>query len=259
MPQVTTRDGTAIHYEMSGIGDPPLIWVHGWCSKLEHWEAQTRHFGAHHRVLAIDRRGHGQSDTPEGGYSAVQHTADLAEVSEAEGIRAAVVVGHAGGGPTVLELARSAPDLVAAVVLVDTIVSGATRIADPDDPGGRRLAGFIDGISGPDGDEYFRDMYRGFFSSDAGAIADEAVSSAATVPRRIAVAELEALAIDTRAIAAEISQPVLWLSAEPANTRSLEEVFEDVRFGVVVGSGHFPQLEVPDQVNAMIDRFVSTL
>jgi pimeloyl-ACP methyl ester carboxylesterase len=36
-------------------------------------------------------------------------------------------------------------------------------------------------------------------------------------------------------------------------------VFRNVQFGQMVGSGHFPHIEVPDQTNAMIERFVSTL
>ena len=39
----------------------------------------------------------------------------------------------------------------------------------------------------------------------------------------------------------------------------MRSVFRDVQFGRVVGSGHFPHLEVPDQLNAMIDRFLVTL
>jgi hypothetical protein len=33
-------------------------------------------------------------------------------------------------------------------------------------------------------------------------------------------------------------------------------MFSDILYGKTVGSGHFCQLEVPVQVNAMIDRFL---
>jgi len=70
-------------------------------------------------VLAVDRRGHGRSDVPEGGYTAKQHAADIAEVARKEKIRNAIVVGHAGGGPSTLEFARSYPQYARAVVMVD--------------------------------------------------------------------------------------------------------------------------------------------
>jgi pimeloyl-ACP methyl ester carboxylesterase len=34
-------------------------------------------------------------------------------------------------------------------------------------------------------------------------------------------------------------------------------VFPDILYGKTVGSGHFCQLEVPEQINAMIDRFLT--
>ena len=36
----------------------------------------------------------------------------------------------------------------------------------------------------------------------------------------------------------------------------LLEIKPDLIVGVTVGAGHFHQIEVPDQVNAMIDRFL---
>jgi pimeloyl-ACP methyl ester carboxylesterase len=35
------------------------------------------------------------------------------------------------------------------------------------------------------------------------------------------------------------------------------EMFSDIQYGKTVGSGHFCQLEVPEQVNAMIERFLA--
>jgi pimeloyl-ACP methyl ester carboxylesterase len=56
--------------------------------------------------------------------------------------------------------------------------------------------------------------------------------------------------------------PLLYISAnEPAarcDIAALAALFPQIAFGRTVGSGHFCQLEVPDQVNAMIDRFVTT-
>jgi pimeloyl-ACP methyl ester carboxylesterase len=36
----------------------------------------------------------------------------------------------------------------------------------------------------------------------------------------------------------------------------LHEIKPDLEVGITVGAGHFHQLEVPDQVNAMIERFL---
>lgn len=248
MAALTTADGTQIHYEIRGRGLPPMLFVHGWCSNSRHWEPQLAHFEGHHLVLAPDRRGHGESDAPEHGYTAAQHARDLAEVATAEGLTGAVAVAHAGGGPAVLELACSHPEIVGSVVMIDTRIGTG---------GGRGLQVMIDTISGPEGDAAFAELYASFFSESAAELGTAAVADAARTPHHVAVADLAALDVDSVALARQVTQPVLWITAEHADEAALREVFKDIRFGRVVESGHFPQLEVPDQVNAMVGRFVS--
>ncbi len=49
---------------------------------------------------------------------------------------------------------------------------------------------------------------------------------------------------------------MLWVTAQPVNVETLRSMFADVTPAVAVGSGHYLQLEVPDQLNAMIQTFV---
>jgi len=210
-------------------------------------------------VLAIDRRGHGQSDVTERGYTAKQHAADLARVARTERIRSAVVVGHAGGGPATLEFARSYPHLVKAVMLVDTHVSPRTSRGDPGKGPRTGLGGLIDALEGDRGPAAFEAMYRSFFSKHAGPIARHAVAEAKQIPLTVAKAELASMAISIEAIARALTQPVLWVTVANADEDRLPAIFRNVQFGRVVGSRHFPHLEVPEQINALIERFLDTL
>lgn len=255
----TTDDGTRIHYQVAGRGTPALVFVHGWCSNLSHWDAQTTHFARHHRVLAVDRRGHGESAVPMRGYTARRHAADLAQVTRAQRIRDAIVVGHAGGGPTALAFARSFPDLAQAVVLIDTHVSQRAPLGDRADGPRTGLGALIDQLDGEHGPAAFAAMYRRYFSRHAGPVAHQAVVDAMKVPLWVAQAELASMAVSTQAMAHALTQPVLWLTVANADEDRLSKIFRNIQFGRVVGSGHFPHIEVPDQVNAMIDRFIVTL
>lgn len=259
MPTHTTRDGTRIFYRLRGRGRPAFVFVHGWCSRLEHWDAQVRHFARRHRVLAVDRRGHGRSGVPPAGYTVEQHASDLAELMRAVKLRGAVVAAHAGGGPAALALARNEPRLVRALVLVDSRIGPAARLDDPADPAGAAFAGILAGLAGTQGARQLRTMYAGFFSPHAGRAGRRALAEAMETPLAVAVAELRSLAIDTLAIARELEQPVLWIGVAPADPPLLASAFRNLQLGQVVGSGHFPQLEVPQQVDAMIERFVATL
>ena len=59
---------------------------------------------------------------------------------------------------------------------------------------------------------------------------------------------------------ARCNVPVLLLRAElreQTDVLRLREIKPDLQVGITVGAGHFHQLEVPEQVNAMIERFLA--
>ncbi len=68
-------------------------------------------------------------------------------------------------------------------------------------------------------------------------------------------------AYDAVAAKGRVIVPVLHIAADEnppqADIARLRAVVPEFHVGHVVGSGHFCQLEVPAQVNAMIDRFLA--
>jgi pimeloyl-ACP methyl ester carboxylesterase len=72
------------------------------------------------RVVALDQRGHGQSDQPDSGYDFASVVADLAEFVDAVGLSGpAVFVGHSWGASVVLHFAAAYSDRAAGLALVD--------------------------------------------------------------------------------------------------------------------------------------------
>ena len=54
-----------------------------------------------------------------------------------------------------------------------------------------------------------------------------------------------------------LRRPLLYIDATGRHTaKSLREVLPQAELARVVGSGHWAQLEVPDQINAMLRRFI---
>jgi len=263
MPFHVTGDGARLHYRLQGAGaapGPALLFIHGWCSNLAHWSPQATRFARSHRILRIDRRGMGRSSTPGTGHTAEQHATDIAEVAQVAGVERAIVIGHAGGGPATLELTRRHPALVEAAVLVDSGLYPQPSLDDGGSGFGAILSPMIQALSGPDGRARFENMYRGFFGPACDPrVSDKAVQEAMRTPLEVAIAEIQVMAVSTEAMAREIEQPVLWLTATRVDQDYISQQFRSVRFGQVVGSGHFPQLEVPEQTNAMIATFIAQL
>src|SRR5690348_10490166 len=89
-----TRNSVALRYTEAGAGDPPILFVHGWTCNRDNWRDQIPHFAKKHRVVAIDLRGHGDSDKPDEDYSVQGFVDDVAWLIGELQLEAPVVVGH---------------------------------------------------------------------------------------------------------------------------------------------------------------------
>ena len=101
-------------------GQPPMLLVHGLASNARMWDGvgdALARLG--HEVVAVDLRGHGQSDKPATGYDFGTVTADLLGVIRDLGWARPVAVGQSWGGNVVVELAARAPEAVRGVAGVD--------------------------------------------------------------------------------------------------------------------------------------------
>lgn len=145
------------------------------------------------------------------------------------------------------------------MVLVDTNISGRTTMGRAHSAERSPLGRLVDHLTGPEASTRFEAMYRGFFSPHAGDVADAAVRDAMQVPLRVARADLASLAADSEGPARRFPHPVLWLTVAPADVERLRQVFAEPLFALAVGSGHFPHLEVPGQVDAMIERYLTVV
>src|SRR5690606_30082445 len=67
MPYIT-RNGVKVYYQSMGSG-PAIVFLHPWSTNRYIWTFQLMHFARNHRCIAVDHRGHGQSDKPASGYA----------------------------------------------------------------------------------------------------------------------------------------------------------------------------------------------
>ncbi len=100
-----------------GAGVPVLL-LHGLASTRRFWDLVAPRL-AGLPVLALDQRGHGDSDRPAGPYDGATVARDALTALDALGFSRAVVVGHSWGASTALRLAAESPERVLAVVAVD--------------------------------------------------------------------------------------------------------------------------------------------
>jgi pimeloyl-ACP methyl ester carboxylesterase len=119
--RVATAPGVevAVTIDSHGPAGMPVLLLHGLSQQRRFWGPVLRRLRSR-PVAAMDQRGHGDSDTPlEADFSVPACAADVLAVLDRLGWSRAVVAGHSWGAAVALEAAASAPDRVAAAVLVD--------------------------------------------------------------------------------------------------------------------------------------------
>jgi len=120
-----------IKWESVGEG-APLLLIQGLGYGRWGWEPIVPGLAARHRVVSFDNRGIGESDKPEGPYTAAQMAGDALQVLDEAGIDRAHVLGASLGGMIAQELAVAAPDRVDRLVLCCTTPGGPSTVPMPE-------------------------------------------------------------------------------------------------------------------------------
>jgi pimeloyl-ACP methyl ester carboxylesterase len=240
-------------YDAAGAGEPALLFLHGWCGDRSFFAPQFEHFSRSHRVVSADLPGHGQSAIPDE-YAIEPFAHAVAELARDLRLGRSVVFGHSIGAMVALALSQFAPELVAAVALID-----------PPPLSKDVWTGFapqlISSFTGPDGPTGRRQFVEQMFlPTDDPTRRARIIETMTAVPNAIAIPLVQAIAaFDAMAVLEQCKVPVLTISsAVPTNdAASLLAANSTMTLGQTVGAGHFLQLEVPEQVNPMIERFLA--
>ena len=118
-------DGPTLSVRDRAGGEPAILALHGLASNARWWDLVGADLGPAYRVLAVDLRGHGQSDRPETGYDFDTVVGDLRQVVQALEPRPLVVAGHSWGASVALAFAAAQPESVLGAVCID---GGATDL-----------------------------------------------------------------------------------------------------------------------------------
>ncbi|MET9442454.1 alpha/beta hydrolase [Streptomyces sp. NPDC006610] len=241
----------------------PLVLVHGHPFDRTMWAPQTEAFAPSRRVIAPDLRGYGMSPVTPGVTPLSRFAEDVGGLLDDLGVRRFVLAGLSMGGQIAMECYRQwGPERIGGLVLADTFAEAETEQGRE----ARRAAA----------ERLLREGMRGYadevLEKMVAPYADPAVKAhvhrmmTATSPEGAAAAlRGRAERPDYRDLLTRVTVPALVVvGADDEFTpvdqaRSLHALLPEAELRVIEGCAHMPNLERPEEFNAVLGAFLAAV
>ena len=261
-PAFRSVGSSVLHYCDTGKADgPALVFSNSLGTDFRVWRAVADAFAGTHRILLMDKRGHGLSSGPLDALTIADLADDAAALMDDLGITNAVFAGLSVGGMIAQKLAAQRPDLVKGLVLSNTGHKIGT-----DDVWQVRIDAVLNGGIEPIADavmeRWLSEDFRKTRPVDlagwrAMLTRTDAVGYAA-VCRAIKVEDLTAttskLTLPTLCIAGSRDG-----STPPPLVREMADLIAGARFVEIDGVAHLPCVEAPDRTVSEITTFLKEI
>ena len=257
--KIAQVNSVALHYRLSGPEQAPaLVFSNSLGTDYRIWDAVEAALRNRYRILCYDKRGHGLSDSPDGGWGMQQNVDDLAALMDHLGLKSAAVCGLSVGGLIAQGLAAERPDLVKLLILSDT----AAKIGSPDMWAKRIARARQEGIGAIAGDILERWFSPDYITSATdfpmyrNMLVRTPVHGYATTCQCIADTDLfestSALHLPSLAMVGDKDG-----ATPPDLVRETAQLIDGCRFEVIRGAGHLPCVEKPEAVVALLSEFMT--
>ena len=277
-------DGVRLHYVRRGHGEPVVL-LHGWPGFWYDWRRVIVPLAEEVDVMALDFRGFGDSDKPEGNptelYTADRLGADVLALLDHLGVGRFVVVGHDTGAVIAQVLARTIPERVCALVLFNPPHSA---IGDkPQESASQRESWYhhfhalpwsdqLVGFSRATTELYLRHFYDHWVGNKDSVRPEEfeAIVDAFARPGALRASfgwYRATYEEETDPSARATKDPILlptvvrWGERDPVKpaawAEGIEQTFPDLDFRFVPGVGHFVPFEAPEETVTAIRMALS--
>lgn len=259
---VNSADGVHIEYHVYGKDypeEPAVVLVHGWSCDSNYWRAQLADLKKNHTVVTLDLAGHGASGRNRRDWSIANYGEDVAAVVRQVPNRHVILVGHAMGGPVVLEATRRIGDRVIGIIGVEAFKSIGVPPPAPEQ---------VEQLVQP-----FRADFIGhtrafvsdyFFPKNADPrfvrkIADDM----ALEPPEVAVPSIVSLfKMDFPAVLETIHVPIIAINSdigEATDEKRIQKTAPTFRATVLPGTSHFLMMDDPQRFNTVLLREIAAL
>ncbi|MFJ7754078.1 alpha/beta fold hydrolase [Peribacillus muralis] len=251
-------ESSKLSYIDTGKGNKTLLFIHGFCGSLEYWNDIVSKLKDEYRIVAVDLRGHGESEPIDASFSIEDMANDVASVLEELEIDQVYMFGHSLGGYITLAFADRFPgklsgfSLVHSTALPDDEAGKEGRLKSIETIEAKGIPNFIDGLVpklfAHSDDTRIEPMKEiGYKTSESGAI-----GSLHAMRNRV----------DRNHVLKTTKLPVLLIAGEHDKVIPAEKTFSvkgnDIQEIILEGCGHMSMQESPRRLVEEIRQFVDT-
>lgn len=270
-----TSDGIRLNFIEKGQGRP-LVLIPGWSQTAAMFKHQIEGLSSKYRVIAVDMRGHGDSDKPAHGYRIARLADDLHDFLHDVGLNDVVLAGHSMGCSVIWSYWDSyGGDHVSKLVLVDQAPTVTFWPGWSDEQkqeagalfDGKALYETCAGLAGPEGEKTTAGFVNGLFFTKG--VAQEELAWVLQENLKMPRPEAARLLIDHctqdwRDTIPRIDVPTLVIGGEASffHPNSQRWIARQIRgakveiFGAGEGGSHFMFMENPRKFNALVSAFI---
>jgi pyruvate dehydrogenase E2 component (dihydrolipoamide acetyltransferase) len=260
-PQTVEVGGRRMRYLKMGEAETAsVILIHGFGGDLNSWLFTQPVLAQEHHVYAIDLPGHGGSSKQVGSGDLTFLASAVFELVTALELESSHLVGHSLGGATAFDLALSCPEHVKSLTLIAPVgfgpeinieyVQGFMRASRP-----RQLRPFVERLFANPA-LVSRKMLDDIISYKR---LDGAVEALGTIAGTVFKDGRQAVDLIPRIADLTVPLQIIWGESDriipPAHVNNLPA---SVRVHLFPGAGHMVHMEKAQEVNELIEAFLST-
>ena len=255
-----------------GRGLPALVFIHAFGCNRSDWDAQVAHFSPLNRCISVDLGGHGLTPGRSDHAKVEIHGADVVALMRELDLGPSIVVGNSFGCRVAMEISARAPNLTEALILVD-----GSQLS----PMGENVHAALGAGTKPKefpalARKLFSTMFSPGFDFDK---VSEMTERATRVPPQLAVdlladigrydsekmvglleaVQVPVMAIQSTYITSDGARHQLKNGESSPYLNLLCERVRNFRAQIIPNSGHYPQVERPNETNAAIEQFLNEI
>jgi len=246
-----------IAYDLRGLGDTMIVFVHGWAINKEYWQSQEDFFSKRFTTIALDLGGHGHSGKNRNSWTVHDYANDVIAVIDALKADKVILVGHSMSGDIIAAVADSILQKIVGLVEIDNFKDISTTRSKEEQVG---ISGFLQLLHSRYDSVVTAYCYSGLFPPKYpdSTLMKKVVRDVLQTDSVVSVRTIEAMIQSSLTEGDRLSKvrlPVHVITSDyaPANKAVMEKYCKaGFKEKIVRGTGHYPMIEKPDEFNKLL-------